>query len=108
LGEIKRRDETSTCQKKRCTDACWPEKTLRANEGPLGSKKKGRRNKSSTFAFGEERWTHTCRPKKAVAVDEGSLGGATKSSGVDAPTAALSIVIDQYNRNLRLADSFRF
>jgi hypothetical protein len=98
LGEIKRRDQTSPYQKKRRTYACWPEKALRANEGPLGSKEKGRRNKSSTF--GEERWTHTCRSKKAVAVDEGSLGSATESCGAQ--------VIDRYNRNPRLADSFRF
>jgi hypothetical protein len=101
LGEIKRRDETSRCQKKRRTDACWSEKALRANEGPLGSKKKGRRNQSSeSSAFGEERWTHTCRTKKAVAVNEGSLGGATESSGAQ--------VVGQYNRNPQLADGFRF
>jgi hypothetical protein len=98
LGEVKRQDETSPCQKKRRTYACWSEKALRANEGTLGSKKKGCRNKGSTFS--EERWTHTCRPKKAVAVDEGSLGGATESCGAQ--------IIDQQNRNPRLADSFRF
>jgi hypothetical protein len=97
LGETKRRDETSPCQEKRCAYGCWSEKAIRANEGPLGSKKKVRRNKGSTFS--EERWTHTCRPKKAFAVDEGSLGGA-KENGAQ--------VVDQDNRKRRLPITFAF
>src|SRR5207249_500306 len=73
-------------------------KALRADEGPLGGKKKDRRNEGS--AFSEKRWTHTCRTKKALAVNEGSLGGATESCGTQ--------VVDQYNRNPQLTDSLRF
>jgi hypothetical protein len=97
LGETKRRDETSPCQEKRRTYGCWSEKAIRADEGPLGSKKKVRRNKGSTFS--QERWTHTCRPKKALAVDEGSLGGATENCAQ---------VVDQYNLNRQLTDIFAF
>src|SRR5947207_10014221 len=97
---MKGRDETSSYpyQEERRIDACWSKKALRADEGPLGGKKKDRRNEGS--AFSEKRWTHTCRTKKALAVNEGSLGGATESCGTQ--------VVDQYNRNPQLTDSLRF
>ena len=69
---------------------------LRAQGRPL---RVTRLHKRKGNTFSEERWTHTCRPKKALAVDEGSLGGATESSAQ---------ITDYYNRNRRLADSFRF
>src|SRR5947207_10208442 len=94
------RDETRSYpyQEERRIDACWSKKALRADEGPLGGKKKDRRNEGS--AFSEKRWTHTCRTEKALAVNEVSLGGATESCGTQ--------VVDQYNRNPQLTDGLRF
>ena len=91
-------------RKKRRTHGCWSKKAVRANEGPLGSKKKVRRNKSirrnKSSSFSEERWTHSCRATKTLPVDEGSLGSATESFRAQ--------VIEQYKRKRRVADSFRF